>query len=318
MAKLLLSRLVRLVLTLLAVSALTFFLLKQLPGSQIDALLPPNAPRDAETIARLEERFNLNDPLVVQYGKWLGNAVQGDLGTSAFGGLTVSGQIKDRLPITAELAFVSVIFALIIALPLGIIGAYRPNSKTDGAISGVNQVFISSPNYMVAAILLYVLSVRLGWLDTVGWVRLGTSVTGNLKSVIMPALSLALLEIAIYTRLIKTDMLATLQEDFVLSARAKGLPNRYILFRHALRPSSLSLITVLGLNLGALLGGTVVIEFIFGLPGIGGKLLQSVFSRDVVMVQGLAVFISMSYVVINTLIDLAYLAVDPRTRSRGV
>ncbi len=318
MAKLILSRLVRLILTLLAVSALTFFLLKQLPGSEIDALLPPNAPRDPETIALLEERFNLNDPLPVQYFKWLGNAVQGDLGTSAFGGLSVSGQIKDRLPITAELAFVSVFFALIIAVPLGIIGAYRPKSKTDSIISGINQVFISSPNYLVAAVLLYVLSVRYGLLPTVGWTRLGDSITGNLKSVIMPALSLALLEIAIYTRLIKTDMSATLQEDFILSARAKGLPNRYVLFRHALRPSSLSLITVLGLNLGALLGGTVVIEFIFGLPGIGGKLLQSVFSRDVVMVQGLAVFISMSYVVINTLIDIAYLVVDPRTRSRGV
>lgn len=317
MAIMILSRLVRLLLTMLAVSALTFFLLKQLPGSEIDALLPPNAPRTPETIARLEERFNLNDPLVVQYGKWLGNAVQGDLGTSAFGSLSVSGQITSRLPVTAELAFVSVIFALIIAVPLGIIGAYRPNSKTDSAISSVNQVFISSPNYIVAAFLIYMLSVRYGLLPTVGWVRLSTSVTGNLKSVIMPALSLALLEIAIYTRLIKTDMLATLQEDFILSARAKGLPNKFVLFRHALRPSSLSLITVLGLNFGALLGGTVVIEQIFSLPGIGSKLLQSVFTRDVVMVQGLAVFISVSYVVINTLIDFVYLAVDPRTRSRG-
>jgi peptide/nickel transport system permease protein len=317
MAIMIFSRLVRLLLTMLAVSALTFFLLKQLPGSQIDALLPASAPRDAATIARLEEQFNLNDPVVVQYGKWLGNAVQGDLGTSAFGGLSVSGQIKSRLPVTAELALVSVLFALIIAVPLGIIGAYRPNSKPDGVISGVNQVFISSPNYIVASFLGYFLSVRWGLLDNVGWVRLSTSITGNLKSVFMPALSLALLEIAIYTRLIKTDMSATLQEDFVLSARAKGLPNRFILFRHALRPSSLSLITVLGLNFGALLGGTVVIEQIFALPGIGNKLLQSVFTRDVVMVQGLAVFIAVSYVVINTLIDFVYLAVDPRTRSRA-
>lgn len=316
MRNLVITRLVRLVLTLIAVSFMTFVMLKLLPGDEINSLIPPEAPRDPATVQALRDRLGLDDPVIVQYGRWLGNAVTGDLGTSAFGGLSVSGQIKDRVAVTAELAIVAVVFAVIISVPIGVIQAYRPGSKVDALFSGVNQVFLSTPNYLVAAIFAYIFSIKLGLLPNVGWVRISESPWGNFKSVAMPALSLALLEIAIYSRLIKNDMMTTLQENYVLSARAKGLPDKFILFRHALRPSSLSLITIIGLNLGTLLGGSVVIEFIFGLPGIGNKLLRSIFDRDAIMVQGLTVFIASSYVLINTAIDFVYLAVDPRTRAK--
>jgi len=309
-------RLVRLVATILVVSFLTFMMVNLLPGDPINALVPPESQNNQEFVEQLREEFGLNDPMMVRYANWLGDAVTGDLGKSVITSQPVAGEIWRRLPITAELALVAIGFSLFIAIPLGTLSAYKQGKRVDQSISAAAQVSLSIPNFVLGLLLIYVFAMRLQWLPATGWTRLTESVSGNIKSVILPALSLALAEVAVYTRVVRSDMISTLQEDYILSARAKGLKDRFILFRHALRPSSLTLITVVGLNVGALIGGTVVIETLFAIPGLGKRLLDAVFQRDFLMIQGITVFVAVVYVTINTLVDIIYMLVDPRIRKK--
>jgi peptide/nickel transport system permease protein len=170
------------------------------------------------------------------------------------------------------------------------------------------------PGFVAGLLFIYVFAMKLGWFPATGWTRISNSISGNLMTVTLPALSLSVIEVAVYARVVRSDLVTTLKEDYILSARSKGLRDGFILFRHALRPSSLTLITVVGLNIGLLLGGTVVVEFLFALPGLGKRLLDAIFQRDFMMVQGITVFVAMVYVVVNTLVDLVYLVVDPRIR----
>jgi peptide/nickel transport system permease protein len=311
------ARLVRLVATILVVSFVTFMMVNLLPGDPINALVPPESQNDQEFVEQLREEFGLNDPMMVRYANWLGDAVTGDLGKSVITSQPVAGEIWRRLPITAELALVSIGFSLFIAIPLGTLSAYKQGKRVDQSISAAAQVSLSIPNFVLGLLLIYVFAMRLQWLPATGWTRLTESVSGNIKSVLLPAMSLALAEIAVYTRVVRSDMISTLQEDYILSARAKGLKDRFILFRHALRPSSLTLITVVGLNVGALIGGTVVIETLFAIPGLGKRLLDAVFQRDFLMIQGITVFVAVVYVTINTLVDIIYMLVDPRIRKKA-
>ncbi|HIG26030.1 MAG TPA: ABC transporter permease [Acidimicrobiia bacterium] len=309
-------RFVRLVATILAVSFLTFLMVNLLPGDPINALIPPEAQNNQEFVEQLREEFGLNDPMLVRYANWLGDAVTGDLGKSVITSQPVAGEIWRRLPITAELAIVAVGFSLLIAIPLGTLSAYKQGKRVDQGISAVAQVSLSIPNFVLGLLLIYLFAMKLQWLPATGWTRLTESVSGNIKSVLLPAMSLALAEIAVYTRVVRSDMISTLQEDYVLSARAKGLKDRFILLRHALRPSSLTLITVVGLNVGALIGGTVVMEVLFAIPGLGKRLLDAIYQRDFLMVQGITVFVAVVYVTINTLVDIIYMLVDPRIRKK--
>jgi peptide/nickel transport system permease protein len=310
------NRLLRLFATMFAVSFITFFMVNLLPGDPALQMLPPDALTE-ENIARVRADLNLDDPLPARYVSWISGVVTGDLGRSYRTNEPVLDSIRARLPVTLQIAAFSIVFALILAIPLGTISAYKQGKRADKIISSSVQFMLSVPVFVAAVFLIYVFAVRLQWLPATGWTRLTNSVPGNLRSVLLPALSLSLVEIAIYTRLVRADMISTLQENFVLSARAKGLTNRFILFRHALRPSSLSLITVVGLNIGTLLGGTVVVERIFALPGLGGLLIDSIQQRDLLVVQGVVLFIAVVYVVVNTLVDLVYAAVDPRIRVSG-
>ncbi len=314
MAKVLALRLVRLAATLLAVSFLTFVMTALLPGDPVNAILPPNAPRDAETIARIRAELNLDEPLFVRYGIWLGDAATGDLGRSFVTDQPVSEMISQRLPVTAELAILAVILAMIMAVPAGVVGAYKQGKAPDQITSAVAQVALSVPNFIVGIFLIWLFTVKFTLLPSTGWNRISGGIGPNLKTAILPAFALALTQMAIFSRLLRSDMIATLQENFVLSAKAKGLTDRYILFRHALRPSSLSLITIAGINFGALLGGTIVIETLFALPGLGFRLINAISQRDIVVIQGITVFIAAAYVIVNTLVDLLYLAIDPRIR----
>lgn len=314
MAKVLALRLVRLLATLLAVSFLTFVMTALLPGDPVNAILPPDAPRDEATIERIREELNLNDPLLVRYGYWLGDAVTGDLGKSFVTDQPVSDTIKQRIPVTAQLALFAVFLALVMAIPMGVIGAYRQGRASDQITSATAQVALSVPNFIVGILLIWLFTVKFNLLPSTGWNRISDGVGPNLKTAILPSFALALTQMAIFSRLLRSDMIATLQENFVLSARAKGMTDRYVLFRHALRPSSLSLITIAGINFGALLGGTVVIETLFALPGLGFRLINAISQRDIIVIQGITVFIATAYVVVNTLVDLLYLAIDPRIR----
>ncbi|MGA1570709.1 MAG: ABC transporter permease, partial [Ilumatobacteraceae bacterium] len=193
--------------------------------------------------------------------------------------------------------------------------AYKQGKWQDSSTSAGVQVALSIPNFIVGIFLIWLFSVRLGWLPASNWSRITTKgLVANLKTAILPASALAMTQMAIFSRLVRSDMIATLQENYILAARSKGLSDRFILMRHALRPSSLSLMTIVGINFGALLGGTVIIETLFAIPGVGFRLINAIYQRDIIVIQGITVFIATAYVVINTIVDLLYAVVDPRIR----
>ena len=314
MLKMIASRLTRLVLTVLVVTFVTFTLTNVLPGDAVNALIPIDAQQDREFVEQVREEWGLNDPLIVRYGRWLGDAVQGDLGRSLVTGQPVTDEITHRLPITLEIMVVAVGFSLLVAVPLGAFTGYREGRRSDRVFSGVAQAGLSLPSFVTGLILIYVFALKLHWFPAVGGNRLSNGIGPNLKTVALPALALAITEIAVYTRVLRSDMIATLKENYILSARAKGLTDRFILFRHGLRPSLLTLVTVVGLNIAALLGGVLVIEYLFAIPGIGKRLFSAIQQRDFMMVQAITILITVFYVVVNTITDLTYMVVDPRIR----
>ncbi len=307
-------RIARLVATLFVVSLLTFMMTALLPGDPVNAILPPTAPRDQATIDRVRDELGLDDPLPIRYINWAADALRGDLGKSYVTNQTISDTIKDRVPVTAQLAFMAVFIAVIMAVPLGILGAYREGRWQDTSSSAAMQVMLSVPNFVTGIFLIWLFAVKLNWLPSANWSRISDGLVANLKTSILPATALATTQIAIFSRLVRSDMIATLKENYILSARAKGLKDRFILFRHALRPSSLSLVTIIGINFGALLGGTVIIETLFAIPGLGFRLINAISSRDFLAIQGITVFIAFVYVLINALVDILYLVIDPRIR----
>jgi peptide/nickel transport system permease protein len=315
MAKTIAFVLLRLIATLFAVTFLTFLMVALLPGDPVDTILGtgPRAPGIEEQI---REDLNLDDPFIVRYFAWLGDAVTGDLGTSYVTDQPVSDTIQSRLPVTAQLAFMSIFIAVVVAIPVGVLGAYKQGKWADTTTSAAVQVALSIPNFVFGIFLIWLFAVQLGWLPASNWSRLSDGVGDNMKSAILPALSLALAQMALFSRLVRSDMMATLRENYILSARAKGLSDRYILFRHALRPSSLSLMTIVGISFGALLGGTVIIESLFAIPGLGFSLIAAINGRDILVIQGITVFIAAMFVIINTIVDLLYAVLDPRIRRK--
>lgn len=315
MRKVIVTRLLRLLGTLLAVTFLTFSLTSLLPGDPVNAILGVDSARDPEVVAQIRADLGLDDPFLVRYFDWLGDAATGDLGKSYITDQQVMDTISQRLPVTAQLAFMAIILALILAVPIGIIGAYRQGKWQDTVSSAGVQVALSVPNFIVGIFLIWLFAVKLEWLPASNWNRISDKgVVANFKTAILPASALAMTQMAIFSRLIRSDMVATLQENYILAARAKGLSDRFILARHALRPSSLSLMTIVGINFGALLGGTVIIETLFAVPGLGFRLINAINQRDIIVIQGITVFVATVYVVINTVVDLLYAVVDPRIR----
>ena len=279
-----LQRIPSLLATLFAVSVLTFLLTTLLPGDPaLQILGAENATPEA--IASVRSELNLDDPLPVRYLHWIGDALTGDFGRSYRTNEPVSEAIIDRLPVTAEIGILAILIALAIAIPVWMLSAYRAGTRTDKLISSTSFGLLAVPNFMVAIFLILIFAVWLGVLPATGWVNFTDDPVQNLRSALLPALSLAIAEMAVYTRLLRTDMIGTLQQDFVTMARVKGVSNRRILFRHALRPSSFSLMTVAGVQVGAIIGGSVVIETLFALPGVGRLLLEAVLVRDLLMVQ---------------------------------
>jgi peptide/nickel transport system permease protein len=308
---------VRLVATLLLVTFVTFMATSLLPGDPVNALIPIEAQQDREFVEQVREEWGFNDPILVRYGRWLGDAVRGDLGDSYVTGRPIIDEITPRLPVTGELMVVTVLLGILIGVPLGLLSGYREGSRADKVVSAVAQFGLSIPNFVLGLVLIYVFAIKLRWLPATGWTRISDSVTGNLKSVAMPAIALAVAEVAVYLRVLRSDIIGTLKENYILSARAKGLKDRFILFRHALRPSSLTLTTLIGLNIAGLITGTIVIEQLFAIPGLGRRLFSAVFQRDYMMVQGLTVLLAAAYVIINATVDFIYIAIDPRIRRRA-
>ncbi|HWE57183.1 MAG TPA: ABC transporter permease [Acidimicrobiales bacterium] len=304
---------VALLATLLAVSVLSFLLTSLLPGDPAVAILGPSGITQ-QSLASARRALGLDHPLVQRYWDWLGNVVHGNLGSSFITHISVSSELRQHLPVTLELIVLATIFSVVLAIPFGIWSGYRAGRADDRIISLLAFAGLAVPTFVVALMLILVCAVDLHWLPASGWVPLTQSPWQNFRSALLPALALALPQMAVNVRVLRSDVAATMQSDFVTFAVAKGLPLRKILFRHAFRPSSLSFVTVMGLQIGFLLGGTVIVENLFSLPGIGQMLVQSILSRDLITVQGLTLFIATGFVVINFVVDLAYSLIDPRIR----
>ena len=305
------SRLLSLVLVVWGVTIATFVLANLLPGDPVLALLGEDAT--PESIAVWRAKLGLDQPLLVRYFDWLLNALQGDFGASYRTDEKVFDMILHRLPVTVEILVLTQIVALAIAVPCGIFSAWRSGGNFDRAAMGTSLGLLSAPPFLIGILLIYLFSIQLGLLPATGYASLDDGILENLQSLLLPVLALALAEIPVYLRLLREDMMQTLQQDYIAVARAKGMPPRRILLFHALRPSSFSLITVVGVNIGRLIGGAIIVEVLFALPGIGQLLIQSVYQQDFLVLQGIVLFVAVAFVLVNATVDLLYNFLDPRT-----
>jgi len=315
-SKVLAKRLLRAVATLVGLTALTYFMIELTIDGGVAAVVLGACPPDSTAgfCGEIVERYRLNDPVPIRYLKWLGDALQGDLNRSSITDQSVLGTIADKAPITTELALAAIGLAVAAAVPLGVYSAYRHQTMQGRAVSALVQTMQSIPVFVSGLFLIWLVGEKLTLLPSSGWVRLTDSVTGNLKTLILPAATLALAEIGVFARVIRADLIATFDEEFVTAAKSKGLGTVYLMFRHVLRPSSLGLLTVIGLNVSALLGGAVVVEIVFGIGGIGPKLFEAILNRDIYLIQGFTLYIGGIFVAINMVVDYVYGIVDPRLR----
>ncbi len=306
------KRLLQIIPTVFLVTLATFLLVDLIPGDPAYAILGENATPEA--VDALHHQLRLDDPLPVRYVHWLGDAVTGDLGTSIRSNRPVTKEFTERLPVTLELAVLAILIGLVLGIPLGMWSAWREGRLLDRATSTASFAVVSLPSFLLGVLLVYLLALRFEVFPVTGWERLSDGLGANLRHAFLPALALGLAEAAVFSQLLRVDMVATLHEDFVAAARAKGMPGRSILVHHALRPSSQSLLALAGVNFGRLLGGTVIVEQLFGLPGIGTLIITSIPSKDMPVVQGCVLVIAIGYVAVNLLVDITAVAVDPRLR----
>jgi peptide/nickel transport system permease protein len=315
------KRLLQLVIVLLFVTMFTFLLIRLLPGDPTTTIIPFGTDAQREV---LREDLGLDKPLYEQYADYLTNLLQGDLGKQYNSGRPVIDLVSQSLPVSLQLMIYAQFIALLFAIPLGILTAYRAGTKADKAINTTAFAALALPNFVLALFLSYFVGAQLKWLPTggyaPGWLdqffdsSRSPDLIEHARYLLLPAITLAVGQIAVYMRLLRSDMIATLQENFITMAKAKGLSNQRILWRHALRPSSLTLLTVAGLNVGTLIGGAVVIEVIYGIPGMGLKIYQAVFSKEYVELQSYVVVIAVLFVLINFFVDFLYTVLDPRIR----
>jgi peptide/nickel transport system permease protein len=312
MGQYMLRRLVQMVPVLIIVTFFVFSLLHITPGDPAVTMLGEEAT--PENIAALRARMGLEDPLLVQYARWLGNAVQGDLGRSIHSNQPVSEAIVERLPITIQLSVLSILIALIIGIPIGIISALRRNTALDASATTLALAGVALPNFFLAVILIYIFSVQLGVLPPIGYTAIWEDPVDNLRRMILPSITLGTALSAIIMRLTRSSLLEVLEQDYIRTARAKGLTDARMVRFHALKNALIPVVTIVGLQIGSLLGGTVITETIFGLPGIGRLIVDSIFRRDFPLVQGAILFVAVAFLVTNLIVDLLYAYLDPRIR----
>jgi peptide/nickel transport system permease protein len=293
---------------------LVFSMVRLIPGDIVDLLIGSELYVGAEYRAELRAKYGLDQPIYVQYVRWIAQVLQGDLGSSLRNNEPVFRTLLLRFPLTLELALLSVLLSAVIAIPLGVISAVRRNSAIDFGVRLVAMFGLSVPNFWLAAMLLLVSSVVFRWQPDLRLVPFWEDPLTNLSQLLMPVVALSLALMAIVMRMTRSSMLEVLRQDYMQTARAKGLMPRVILVRHALKNAFIPVLTVLGIQVGALLGGTVVIEQIFGLPGLGRLLLEGLSARDYPVIQGTVLFIAVAFVLVNLLVDLLYAYLDPRIR----
>jgi peptide/nickel transport system permease protein len=315
--RLVLKRLVHAIPVMLGVTFVTFALLNLLPGGTALALAGPNA--SPKQVKQLAATLHLNDPFLTRYWHWLIGVLHGNLGTTLTSGVpngsTVASVLKARFPVTLELVLISVFLSCLLAVIVAVLSVYRPNGMFDRISMLVAVIGLAIPNFVLAILLVLVFAVHLQLLPALGFVPLSQGIWANLKTIILPCVSLAFPLFCVYTRVLRADLLDQIYgEDYIITARSKGLRQSQILIRHALRNSVLSLVTIVGLNIGVLLGGTVLIEQIFSLPGMGQALISAVQVEDITVVEGIVVVEAAAVVLTSLLTDIAYVFLDPRIR----
>ena len=374
-------RLLQLLVVLIVVSFFTFLLIRLLPGDPVQTIIPfGQGPAFAHERALLRSDLGLNKGFFAQYWDYLTGLVQGHLGHQYSSGTPVSTLVKESLPVSLELMIYSMILALVVAIPLGVFGAYRAGTRADGAVNTTAFGLLALPNFVLALVLSFFVGAKLKWLPTggytAGWldrafvgdwgpllvillfIAVGATVGAmigrtrglpgaggvlggvvgvilfmvlgivlfhgyydlwpHMQDMLLPSITLAAGEIAVFQRLLRSDMIQTLQENFITLAKAKGISNTRILWRHALRPSSLTLLTVAGLTAGTLIGGAVVIEVIFSIPGMGQQIFEAINAREYVALQSYIVIIAVGFVLLNFVVDFLYAVLDPRIRRARV
>jgi len=291
---------------------LVFLLLRLTPGDPA-AILAGDAA-SSEQIAAIRASLGLDRSLPVQFGIWLGNMARGELGQSYFYKMQVTQLIGQRLEPTFALATLTILFAVIVSIPLGVLAAWRFGGWFDRALMGFSVLGFSVPVFVLAYILIWVVSLKLGWFPVQGYRRLADGFFPFLHHLILPALTLSVIYIALIARVTRASVLEALGEDYIRTARAKGLPEIRVLVRHALANAAVPIATVIGIGIAILIGGVVVTESVYAIPGLGRLTVDAVLARDFPTIQGVILFFSFIYVVVNLVIDLSYVFLDPRIR----
>jgi peptide/nickel transport system permease protein len=313
MIALIFRRLAGLIITLLLVSAIIFAVMDFLPGDPASVILGTSASPD--TLAALQKEMGLDRPLVVRYGAWLAGVLQGDLGQSYTYGVPVAGLIAERLAVTIPLAFIAVLLSIVIAIPLGVQAARHQNGLMDVAAGLFSHVSIAVPAFWVGLLLIILFSTVLGWMPAGGFPGWGAGFWAGLQALLLPAVALALPQAGVLTRVTRSAVLEVMNEDFVRTARSKGLSENTALWRHAVPNALIPVVTMLGLQFTFLIAGAVLVENVFNLPGVGRLAFQALAQRDVVVMQDVVLFFAALVIVMNFLVDLAYLIIDPRLRA---
>jgi peptide/nickel transport system permease protein len=305
-------RLLYLVPVLIAVSVLTFVIASLLPGDLAYVILGDQAT--PENVAALRHDMGLDQPIWLRYLGWLWHILQGDFGRSFRTGQTVWQAVSERIPVSFELMILAELIGLAIGVPLAIACAAKAGSAFDRLMTGSAFGMLSVPTFLSAILLIYLFAVELRLLPATCYVPFTEDPIANLRFMVLPALTLGLAEWPGIMRVLRSDMIAALQEDYIALAKAKGLKPSRILFVHALKPSSLTLVTITGINIGRLIGGTVIVESIFALPGIGRLLVGAIYTRDLIILQGVVLLVAAGFVIMNFIVDLLYAVLDPRIR----
>jgi len=297
---------------MLVVAIFIFLMLRLTPSDPAAIIAGDNA--NAEQIAKIRMQLGLDRPMIEQFFIWAGRMLTGDLGESFFFKKTVASLIGERIEPTLSLSFFTIVLAVLIAVPLGVLAAHRHGSWIDRVVMGFSVAGFSMPSFVIGYLLIYLFAVWLGWLPVQGYQRIAEGVGGWVRGLILPSLTLAIILVALIARMTRTSMLEVLSEDYIRTARAKGQNERKVLFRHALRNAAVPIVTVIGLGIGLLIGGVVVTESVFTIPGLGRLTVDAVLARDYPVIQAVILLFSFAYVMINLAVDMTYTVLDPRIR----
>lgn len=306
------KRLLDLLVVLLGVSFIIFMLLRLIPGDAVQIMLGANTEVTQAQIDALRHKLGLDLPLLTGYLDWLGQVLRGNLGHSLWTGVPVRHEILARLPVTLELTLLSLLLTIVVSVPLGIFTAYTRNSFSERLIRFVTIVGITTPSFWLGTLFIYFAFLWFPNWSTIGYVPLTDGSAQHFQRLILPTVALALPMIAGVTRILRSALLDTLDQDYMRTAKAKGVPMQSLMLKHALRNAMIPLVTVLGIQAGALFGGTIVIEQVFAMPGIGRLILGAINERNYALVQGAVLLVTAGFVIVNFIVDLLYAAIDPR------